>query len=141
MAELDAKELLKQVGKPVPGQKAETFDPMEKIPTLVVGEDLVKGQMVAGTFLVTERLVSDKFTYSKEIDEETGKKVSRRHVLLNGATKFAIWNCGELNLIFQKIVAGQYVELTYLGKEDVNGSQQHRFAVKAGAAPAPTMNS
>lgn len=141
MADLDAKEILKQVGKPMPGQKAETFDPMEKIPTLVVGEDLVQGQMVAGTFLTTERLVSDKFTYSREVDEETGKKVSRRHVLLNGKTKFAIWNCGELNLIFSKIVPGQYIELTYLGKQEVNGAQQHRFSVKAGAAPAPVMNS
>jgi hypothetical protein len=133
-----AAEVLAAVGKPLPGMKAQDYDPMESIPTLSVGEgnDILPGQLLVGTFVETDRLVSAKFKNSQEKDVETGLPVQYRHVLINGDTKFAIWNCGELKQIFKKIAKGTYVELTYIGKgENFKGQQQHNFKVKV-AAPS-----
>lgn len=137
-SEMSAADVLAAVGRPVAGMKALDYDPMESIPTLSVGDegDIITDQLIAGIFLETERLSSPKFTHSKEVDEN-GVKVQYRHVLLNGKTKFAIWNCGELKQIFSKIVKGTYVELTYLGKgTNSKGQQQHNFRVKIQAPTA-----
>jgi hypothetical protein len=128
-SDVPVEDVLKQAGTRATGKKTEIFNPLEKIPTVGVG-DLKPGQVLAGFFDSTERLMSAKFTYSQEKDTETGLPVQYRHVLINGKTKYGIWNCGELKLIFSKMVKGQYIELTYKGKGVVNGRDQHQFETK-----------
>jgi hypothetical protein len=128
--EIPTADVLKQAGTRASGKKTVVFNPLEKIPTLAIGEDVKPGQVLAGFFETTERLTSAKFTYAQEKDAETGLPVQYRHVLTNGGTKYGIWNCGELKLIFSKMVRGQYIELTYKVKGEVNGRPQHQFEVK-----------
>lgn len=132
MAEQQAnnQELLNKFSQPLAGQAMETYDPLEQISTFSIGEDIKAGTVIAGTFLATEKLVSDKFTLSKEIDPETGKKVQYRHVIERGGVKMGIWNVGELKLAFSKIAPGTAFEFTYKGKGMVNDRPQHQFTWK-----------
>jgi hypothetical protein len=116
------------------GAPTAAWSPMEVIPTLAVGEsqDILPGATFAGVFLRTERICSDKFTNSQEVDPATGKKVQYRHVLRNGDMTYAVWNTGELALAFEKIPPNTYVEITYKGKGTVNGRSQHEFAYAVG---------
>lgn len=122
----------------VSGQETRKVDPIETINTISVS-DLEPGIVLAGNFVKTERIVSEKFKLSKEVDPTTGKKVQYRHVLSRGQGEseilMAIWSTAELKLFFSKIQAGQYVEMKYLGKEDIgNGQTQHKFDYEAGVS-------
>lgn len=118
--------------------KTQEFDAMENIPTLTVenrkGEgDIKKGTTLCGRFVTTERLVSAKFIHAPEKDAATGLPVQFRHVLENEGKKYAIWNSGELKVIFAKLQPGTYVELTYEGRiTNSKGMEQHSFSVRVG---------
>lgn len=121
------------------GRQTQKLDPIETINTISVS-DLQPGTVIAGTFVKTERLVSDKFKLSKEVDPTTGKKVQYRHVLSRGQGEsevlLGIWTTGELKLVFSKLTAGDYIEMKYIGKEDIGGGQtQHKFEYSHAAAP------
>lgn len=137
VSEMDPKEILAMAGKRDVTKKVVVYDPLEKIPTLGV-DDLVEGKILAGSFVETQRLISDKFTFSQETDPDTGKKVGYRHVLMNNGKKYGLWNCGELKLIFSKLPIGTYIELIYKGKGTVNGKAQHRFESKIDKVVAAT---
>lgn len=128
---LDSAAVLAAAGRKA-GAPTQSWSPMEVIPTLAVGQDILPDATFAGVFLRTERICSDKFTNSQEIDPVSGKKVQYRHVLRNGETVYAVWNTGELALAFEKIVPNTYVEITYKGKGTVNGRSQHEFAYAVG---------
>lgn len=116
------------------GAPVQKWSPLESIPTLSIGAegDIKPGMTVAGMFVRTERLVSDKFTNSQEIDPATGKKVQYRHVLKNGDVQYALWTTGELSLAFERLAPNTYVEITYKGKDVVNGRNQHTFDFAVG---------
>ncbi len=121
-------QILGFAGKAQKGRRAEEFNPLETIPTLGVG-DLKKGQLLCGTYVGAEVIASNKFKYAREKNEK-GVPQQTRYVLENDGKKWAIWQVGELKLIFSKVVIGQYVEITYQGLEMVNDTEQHHFTQK-----------
>lgn len=120
----DAAAVLAAAGRKV-GAPVKKWSPLEQTPTLAIGEDVRPGMSLAGNYLRTERIVSGKFTMSQE--KEDGKGVQYRHVLSNGDLVYGIWSVGELKLAFSRLPVNTYVELTYKGKEVVNGFNQHTF--------------
>lgn len=132
--EVSPKEAMKGFLGSEQGRNTTEFDPIETINTISVS-DLDPGTVIAGTFVKTERLVSDKFKLSKEVDPQTGKRVQYRHVLSRGKGAsemlLGIWTTGELKLVFSRLTPGQYIEMKYIGKEEIgNGQSQHKFEYK-----------
>jgi len=125
---MSASEILGFAGKADQGKRLEDYNPLETIPTLGVG-DLSVGQVLCGTFVMSEVIASPKFKYAREKNDK-GVPIQTRHVLENGGKKFGIWSVGELKLIFGKLTPGTYVALTYNGLGEVNGNDQHRFSCK-----------
>lgn len=123
-------DILKAAAQTPAGVQLETFDPLENIPTLSVGDDgdIKKGQVVTGYFQGTERISSHKFTMSNERDEN-GTPVQLLHVLqaVNG-TRFGIWSTGELRAAFGKMSVGELISIKYNGKaKNQKGQDQHMF--------------
>lgn len=110
------------------GKKTKKYDPLESIPTAAIGTDITEGQSVSGIFVRTERLSSHKFTNSNERDENN-VPVQYRHVLrLQSGKLMAIWNTGELKMVFGKLPVGTLITLKYKGKgKNPKGQQQHMF--------------
>lgn len=136
--EQDTQAALNEFSRPIQGTEAEAFDPMEIIPTLTAGDDLQPGTTICGNFVELEKLISDKFKMSQEVDQSTGKKVSRRVVLERNGKKIAVWASGSLKQTFEKMAPGTYVEITYDGKRahPSNESQtMHYFSFKKGKSP------
>lgn len=123
-------DLLKKATAAPTGKKLETWNPMENIPTLAVGDDFKQGMTISGWFEETQLIASPKFTHSQE-KNEAGVPVQRRHVLRIGSPtgdRLGIWNCGELRVGFEKLTPGTFVAITYKGKgKNAKGQDQHFF--------------
>jgi hypothetical protein len=131
----NVQEALKSAQAAPAGVKTEDWNPMEDIPTVSAGGQWAQGTTLKGHFLETQRLVSNKFDNSKEIDPVTGKKVGYRHILkLADGKKLGIWTSGELKMTFEKVNPGEYIEITYVGKgKNSQNQDQHFFKYKKGA--------
>lgn len=130
-------DLLKAASTMPKNEVVETFNPLEKIPTLTVGQDFAVGMTIAGWVDETQTLASHKFKFSQKRNAE-GVPTSLRHVLRIGSPtgeKLGIWSCGELKLAFEKLPAGTFIAITYKGKgENASGQEQHFFEFKRGAS-------
>lgn len=120
--------------------KVEAFDPMEKIPTLTVGDDWQPGQTIGGYFDAVEVLASKKFTYSKKLNAD-GIPTSERIVLRLGSPtgdRLAIWGTAELLNVASKLRRGEFIQITYKEKgTNSNNQAQHFFEYKRELAPVP----
>ena len=134
----DTAALLREAGQMPSGTAMEDFNPLEQIPTLAIGKDIVTGQKIVGRFVETQRLTSAKFIHSQETDPTTGLKVQYLHVfeLLN-KKRIGIWSTGELYAVCEKLAAGELIAITYKGKgTNAKGQAQHFFEYQREAAPA-----
>lgn len=135
--------------------KLRELDPMEQIPSFVPGKNLEKGQTLAGRYVGTKRVLSEKFKGGKR--NADGKKYRDLHTLrdVKSGEKFGIWSVGALGIIFDRARAetaeqpGQYLELKYLGQDGKpireGESPSHEFDVKSNEelgerAPAAALN-
>lgn len=98
-------------------QGAEEVDPFEAIPTVVPGKpgfDKV-GAVLAGFFVRTKRVVSDKFTAGK-VDPKTGETYRLLHILRDAkGVVFGIWSVGQLGAAMRGLDEGDYIEVIYNG--------------------------
>lgn len=129
--EVDAEALLKAAADTVKGKKLKMFDPLESIPTLAVGKEINPGQVIAGTYVRTDRLASHKFVHARETDEN-GTPVQYRHILrLANKQLLGIWSVGELKMVFDKLKEGAFIEITYKEKgKNQKGLAQHFFSYR-----------
>ncbi len=129
---MEQKNHLDAFTKPMANQVTEKYDPMESISTFSFGGEIKEGTMICGKFVETQQLASPKFK-SQERNEK-GIPVQYRHILeREDGCKIGLWTTGELKLGFSRINPGQYVELTYLGKKEINDQVQHAFDWKIGS--------
>lgn len=130
-------DLLSRAGAMPSGVNVETFDPMEKIPTLTVGEEWQPGQTIGGFFETVEVLASRKFIHSKKLNAD-GIPTSERIVLRVGSPtgdRLAIWGTAELLATAQKLNRGEFIQITYKEKGvNAKGMAQHFFEYKRQAA-------
>lgn len=123
-------DLLKAAAAVPAGVKTESFNPMEDVPTLAVGEDFEKGMTIGGYFEETQEIASTKFKFSQTKNEK-GIPTQLRHVLRVGSPtgkRIAIWSTGELRNTFSKLNPGDYIAVTYKGKgKNANDQDQHFF--------------
>lgn len=97
------------------------LDPMEEIPSFVPGKNLEVGMSLAGRYLHTKRVYSEKFTAGKR--DASGRKYRDLHVLadVKSGAKFGIWSVGQLGIIFDRArpatseKPGQYMVVKYTG--------------------------
>ena len=99
---------------------AEEVDPFESIPTVVPGKpgfDKV-GQVLAGIFVRTKRVVSDKFTAGR-IDPKTGETYRLLHILRDAkGVVFGIWSVGQLGAAMKCLSEGDYIEVIFDGQAE-----------------------
>jgi hypothetical protein len=97
-------------------------------------EGYVEGETLAGFFVETKKVVSDKLTTTKR--DENGKKYAYLHILRDRATnaKFGIWGKGQLDGILRNAKPDQFLSITYLGLADEplqkGQSRPHQFDVR-----------
>lgn len=129
--ELDVKGLLAQAAKVPAGVNLKEFNPMESIPTLAVGKDILPGSTINGTYVRTEVIASRKFTYSKVLNAE-GVPTQERHILrLANGQLMGLWSTGELGNVFEKRAIGSYISLRYVSKgKNADNNDQHFFEYK-----------
>jgi len=98
---------------------AKEVDPFESIPTVVPGKPgFEEGETLAGKFVRTKRIYSDKFTAGK-VDETTKKTYRDLHVLMDSAgTTYGIFSVGALGAAFKCLVPGDYIEVTNTGRAE-----------------------
>lgn len=119
--------------------QAKEVDPFESIPTVVPGKPgFEEGKTLAGRYVRTKRVVSDKFEAGK-IDAETGEKYRDLHILrsANGVV-YGIWSVGALGAAMKCLNLNDYIEVTYtgLGEKPLRPGQgkPHTFKFKGVAA-------
>lgn len=105
-------------------------DPMNEIPCLVPNKPgFEAGKTLAGEYLRTNRIYSNKFTAGK-VDAKG--KYRDQHIFKDASGNiFGIWSVGSLGYVIPKIQAGTFVAITYLGlaKEALKEGQNvpHEF--------------
>ena len=95
-------------------KKLKVVDPTAKIPCVVPNKPgFEKGTTLAGTYLRTNRIYSNKFTAGKR-DENS--KYRDQHIFRDAAGNlFGIWSVGVLGYVMKKIQAGTFMAITYKG--------------------------
>jgi hypothetical protein len=92
------------------------FNAFENIPCFVPGKNLEEGMTLKGRFRLTKRVFSEKFTAGKK--DEAGRKYRDLHILTDAKERaFGIWSVGKLNAAMSHLVLGDYIEVTYEGKD------------------------
>jgi len=118
------------------GRTAKEVNPFENIPSFVPGKNLTAGRTLAGLYVRTKRVVSDKLTAGKR-DPITGKRFRDLHILRDARSgaKFGVWSVGQLGAVVPFLKVGQYVELEYLGLAEKSirpgQSPAHEFKIRA----------
>lgn len=130
---VNAADLLKRAGEVPKDMVLEENNPLESIPTLGVGKEIVAGTVLAGWYEGTETITSNKFKKAQKKSPE-GIPQQDRHILrLVSGEKLAIWNTGGLGLFFGKREVGDFVRVKYTGKgENEQGNDQHFFDFEVG---------
>lgn len=123
------------IGGAVNTEGLKEVDLFATLPSFVADKNWVVGRVLAGKWVSSKKIFSDKFS-AGTIDKATGKKCRMRHILEDAkGNKFVIWGLGGLDIIFKKLRPMQYVELTYTGKAakpiKVGQSCPHEFIVKS----------
>lgn len=109
--------------------KLNVSDPMQAIPTVVPNkEGFMKGTTLAGYYLRTDRVYSEKFTAGKR-EAGTGRKYRDLHVFKDAKNIiFGIWSVGTLGFALKKVQPNTFIAITYLGVADK--------ALRQGESPA-----
>jgi len=94
--------------------KLKVVDPMAEIPCVVPNKPgFEKGTTLAGTYLRTNRIYSNKFTAGK-VDAQG--KYRDQHIFRDAnGNLFGIWSVGILGYAMTKIQAGTFIAITYKG--------------------------
>lgn len=112
------------------------LDPFESIPTFMPGKEgseeynslsFLKGTTVAGYYVRTKTIVSDKFEAGKT--NANGETYRLLHILRDPSGQlFGIWGVGALDTVLPRLRQpsvlngverqGQYIEITYAGLAD-----------------------
>lgn len=110
------------------------YNPMDKIPTLSIGEEITPGTVLNGSCDGTDIIASVKFIHSKERNE-SGVPVQRLHRLrLLDGTVVGLWSTGELRAVWDKLAMGEFISIKYIEKGvNAKGQQQHFFEFKKSA--------
>lgn len=129
--EVDVKGLLADAAKRPAGVNLREVNPMESIPTLAVGKDILPGSVINGVYVRTETIASPKFTYAKTQNAQ-GVPTQERHILrLSNGKLMGLWSTGELGNVFEKWPVGSFISLTYKSKgKNAKGDDQHFFDYK-----------
>jgi hypothetical protein len=108
---------------------------VEDIPAFMPAkEGFLEGETLAGYFVETKKVVSEKLTTTKR--DENGKKYAYLHILRDRSTnaKFGIWGKGQLDGILRNAKPDQFLAITYLGLADEplekGQSRPHQFDVR-----------
>ncbi len=126
---------MSQFGLPGQNRSVKDVNPFENIPSFVPGKNLEPGRTLAGTYLRTKRVVSDKLTAGKR--DANGKRYRDLHILKDARTgaKFGVWSVGQLGAVIPFLKVGQYVEMEYLGLAEKSirpgQSPAHEFKIRA----------
>lgn len=130
---VNAADLLKRASEVPKDMVMEENNPLEAIPTLGVGREIVPNTVIAGYYEGTETLTSVKFKKAQKKSPE-GIPQQDRHILrLVNGDKLAIWNTGGLSLFFSKREIGEFVRIKYTGKgTNEQGNDQHFFEFEVG---------
>ena len=132
-AELAAKKaaILNETKAVPSGATMVEFNPMETIPTLAIGEDIVEGQSINARYVRTDVRASVKFVHSKTRNAD-GVPTQLLHIFRStSGNLFGIWSTGELKNVCEKLQPEELVSLTYKGKgQNAKGQQQHFFDYK-----------
>ncbi len=116
-------------------EKLKPVSALENIPTLMPAKEGFEiGKTLAGYFVETRKVVSDKLTTSKR--DENGDKYAFLHVLRDANNnKFGIWGKGQLDGLMKAVRPEQFVAITYKGVADAplqkGQSAPHVFEVRA----------
>jgi len=109
-------------------------DPMENVPTFVPGKPgLEVGATLAGTFLRTKKVFSDKLMGGKR--DEAGRKYRTLHLFRDAANQqFGIWGVGQLDYALTRVQPGTFLAVTYNGQTGkpirAGQSAPHSFTFK-----------
>lgn len=108
--------------------KLKVADPFENIPTFTPSKaGFEQGRSFAGTYQLTKRIYSEKFTAGKR--DVDGRMYRDLHVLEDSkGRKFGLWSVGQLGYMFTKLDKGTYIKITYTGKSEKS--------LKAGQSPS-----
>lgn len=124
------------IGAPVSDVAFGVVDPSENAPTFVPGKNWAIGQVLAGRYLETRRIYSDKFTAGKK--DADGRIYRDLHILadLKTGKEYGIWSVGVLANFFRQCPVLAPVKLTYNGiaKEALKKGQNppHDFTFELG---------
>lgn len=109
-------------------------DPMENVPTFVPGKPgLEVGATLAGTFLRTKKVYSDKLMGGKR--DEAGRKYRTLHLFRDHAgQQFGVWGVGQLDYALTRVQPGTFLAVTYNGQTGkpirAGQSAPHSFTFK-----------
>lgn len=123
--------------------KLEVVDVLDSMPTFVPAKPGFEiGKTLAGYYLGTKRVISDKFTAGKTNDE--GEKYRDLHMLKDAKGRaFGIWSVGQLGFIMRRVSVGQLVAVTYEGRLEaaIKPGQQppHNFTIQAQGGLLPDL--
>lgn len=91
-------------------------DPFENLPSFVPDKNWKVGRKLCGRVVGSKRIFSDKFTAGKLVN---GKMSRMRHILEDTkGQKFVLWGVGALDVIMDRVVPGQYVEIEFKGRAE-----------------------
>jgi hypothetical protein len=131
LPEIDKGAILKTAAQVPAGANLVEYNPLENIPTLSVGEDIVPNTTINGYYEGTERIASPKFTHAKERDERGVPCQYLHKMKLLDGTIVGIWSTGELKAVFDRMAVGEFLSLKYLEKGvNAKGQAQHFFEYK-----------
>lgn len=109
-------------------------DPLESVPTFVAGKPgFEAGATLAGTFVRTKRVYSDKLMGGKK--DEAGRKYRLLHLLRDHkGRQFGIWGVGQLDYAFSRVAPGTFLAVVYNGQTGkpirAGQSAPHSFTFK-----------
>ena len=107
------------VGATPHGVEFDAADPGSNMPSFVPGKNWEEGQTLAGRFIRTDRVYSNKFKAGKT-DPVSKKKYRDLHVLedMSNNILFGIWSVGMLGNYFDQVPSEAPVSITYTGLGD-----------------------
>lgn len=125
-----------EIGAPDTTAAVETAELIKNNPAFVVDKNWSIGAKLAGRYLGTSRVYSEKFTAGKVETAEgpnKGKKFRDLHNLVDTkGNEFGIWSVGTLGELFSRLPRNAYVVLTYTGRAEE--------ALKPGQTPPYTFD-
>jgi hypothetical protein len=96
-------------------QQLKEVDPLQNLVTFVPGKPGYEaGQILAGHYVGTKRVYSEKFTAGKK--DKDGRQYRDLHILRNPKNgKFGIWSVGSLGFVMEKMAPNELISIEYVG--------------------------